>query len=168
MVETLPQRIHSRARWHGYDEGLFFITCCSYRHRHYFGKIENEKMILSECGKMLDSEINAISDRCQDAKIHCFTVMPNHFHLIVEIKGAVSDYFEQPTRIFGGRQPRLSTLIGSLKSGVSRKTPFMPKPLWQKGFHDHVIRTFEEYLTICDYIDNNPANWRKDCFLQGM
>lgn len=40
MTETLPQSIHSRAKWHSYDEGLFFITYCSYRHRPYFGKIE--------------------------------------------------------------------------------------------------------------------------------
>lgn len=33
------------------------------------------------------------------------------------------------------------------------------KPIWQKGFYDHVIRDEQDYLTKAQYIDNNPAAW---------
>ena len=36
--------------------------------------------------------------------------------------------------------------------------------LWQKGYHDHIIRNEADYLRIWDYIDTNPAKWREDCY----
>ena len=36
--------------------------------------------------------------------------------------------------------------------------------LWQKSFHDHIIRNEEEYLRICQYIDENPTKWEEDCY----
>ena len=35
---------------------------------------------------------------------------------------------------------------------------------WQTRFHDHIVRDFDEYHRIEEYIQNNPANWEKDCF----
>ena len=37
-------------------------------------------------------------------------------------------------------------------------------PIWQKGYHDHIIRTDADYLRIWDYIGANPAKWREDCY----
>ena len=34
--------------------------------------------------------------------------------------------------------------------------------LWQRGYHDHVIRNEEDYRSIWEYIDNNPARWTED------
>ena len=36
--------------------------------------------------------------------------------------------------------------------------------LWQKGYHDHIIRNDADYHRIWDYIDANPAKWREDCY----
>lgn len=36
--------------------------------------------------------------------------------------------------------------------------------LWQKGYHDHIIRGEADYLRIWNYIDTNPAKWREDCY----
>ena len=38
--------------------------------------------------------------------------------------------------------------------------------IWQKSFHDHVIRSEEDYRTIWEYIDTNPYRWQEDCFWQ--
>jgi putative transposase len=35
---------------------------------------------------------------------------------------------------------------------------------WQPLFHDHIIRTEEEYQRIAEYILNNPAKWNGDKF----
>ena len=37
-------------------------------------------------------------------------------------------------------------------------------PLWQKSFHDHVIRNETDYRMIAEYIQSNPQLWHKDCF----
>lgn len=39
-------------------------------------------------------------------------------------------------------------------------------PIWQKSFHDHVVRTEHGYAQIWQYIDTNPQNWHKDCFYE--
>jgi len=36
--------------------------------------------------------------------------------------------------------------------------------VWQKSFHDHIIRNAEDYHRIYEYISGNPLNWRQDCF----
>ena len=34
--------------------------------------------------------------------------------------------------------------------------------LWQKSFHDHVIRSEADYLRVWNYTDVNPARWAED------
>ncbi len=36
------------------------------------------------------------------------------------------------------------------------------RPLWQKGFYDHIIRTEPDYLRLWQYIDLNPLKWEED------
>jgi len=38
--------------------------------------------------------------------------------------------------------------------------------LFQRSFHDHVIRSEKEYQKIWKYIDENPIKWTMDCFYQ--
>jgi len=34
--------------------------------------------------------------------------------------------------------------------------------LWQRGYHEHVIRNDGELRTIREYIADNPIHWRED------
>lgn len=34
--------------------------------------------------------------------------------------------------------------------------------LWQRSYHDHIIRGEEDYRDVWQYIDGNPARWRED------
>ena len=45
--------------------------------------------------------------------------------------------------------------LSSKKAGVS---------LWQRSYHDHIIRNEADYNRITEYIENNPAHWEEDCF----
>ena len=38
--------------------------------------------------------------------------------------------------------------------------------IWQKSYHDHIIRTEADYLRIWEYIDTNPAKWREDRYYE--
>ena len=42
----------------------------------------------------------------------------------------------------------------------ARQTPGLP--LWQRGFHDHVVRDDGELTAIRIYIRNNPLRWSLD------
>ena len=43
---------------------------------------------------------------------------------------------------------------------VLRRTPRMP--LWQRGYHDHIIRDGQDMDRIRQYIHDNPVNWKSD------
>lgn len=34
--------------------------------------------------------------------------------------------------------------------------------VWQRSYHEHVIRNEEDYRQIWEYIDTNPARWAED------
>ena len=34
--------------------------------------------------------------------------------------------------------------------------------LWQRGYHDHIVRNDADYLRIWQYIETNPAKWAED------
>ena len=36
--------------------------------------------------------------------------------------------------------------------------------IWQRGFHDHIIRDRGDYEKIAKYIYENPIRWQYDCF----
>ena len=72
----------------------------------------------------------------------------------------------KPNRLpeFEGRilsAPTLSTVIGMMKRSVTKQ---MGRPVWQKSFHDHVIRNETDYREIWEYIETNPRKWMQDKF----
>ncbi len=41
----------------------------------------------------------------------------------------------------------------------------LPPRVWQRNYHEHIIRTQRAYENIMHYIDTNVENWKKDCFV---
>lgn len=57
----------------------------------------------------------------------------------------------------------LSSLVGSYKSAVSKHAHRLGFEFaWQSRFYDRIIRDEQAYLTISDYIINNPLKWDED------
>ena len=52
-------------------------------------------------------------------------------------------------------------LVSTFKRMINRKCG---ADIFQRSFHDHIIRNEEDYLRIWNYIDTNPVTWEKDCF----
>jgi len=53
-------------------------------------------------------------------------------------------------------------MVGSFKSAVTRMVKQISKNFgWQSRFHDHVIRSQDEYFRISNYIHSNPSNWKR-------
>ncbi|MBQ5777180.1 MAG: hypothetical protein IIV97_00030, partial [Oscillospiraceae bacterium] len=55
----------------------------------------------------------------------------------------------------------LSQFVGTFKRFCNRE---YGANLWQRSFHDHIIRGEEDYKEIWEYIDTNAVRWEKDCF----
>jgi len=83
---SLPNRKSYRAKWHNYSGSEYFVTFCTYERRHYFGEVRNGQTELTKVGKYLKTEIEKVQDFYPYAEIPIYVIMPDHVHLIMEIR----------------------------------------------------------------------------------
>lgn len=163
-------------RWNA----AYFITICTHNREHFFGKIKNGKMILSNVGVIADLLWHEIKNHTKNVELGEYIVMPNHIHGILilnndddnndddnnddiealratPLRGRMGDISPKPNSI--------STIIRSYKSAVTKhcnRLNFNFK--WQTRFHDHIIRNNKSFDNISNYIINNPQKWEDDNF----
>ena len=87
-------------------------------------------------------------------KVDNYIVMPNHVHAII-VLGEAKD-----------EGPNLSTVIGQYKMAVTKaiRKDCPEIVVWQRSFHDHIIRNQADYERIWEYVQYNPEKWESDCF----
>ena len=82
-------RIQSaRAQWWDYGwNGSYFITICTHEKEHYFGEIVDGGMVLSDIGKIAQTEWLKTFGIRPDMNLWMgeYVIMPNHFHAIIGI-----------------------------------------------------------------------------------
>ena len=62
---------------------------------------------------------------------------------------------------------RLAVVIRTFKAAVTREARaqcIAPLQVWQRSFHDHIIREQHAFDNIMNYVDTNAENWNLDCF----
>jgi len=68
----------------------------------------------------------------------------------------------------GAKSGSLGAIIGSYKSAVTkianRTLADPPSRLWQRFYHDRIIRNEKEFNMIRQYVLSNPARWSEDRF----
>lgn len=84
-MNATANRHQSRADWHDYCDGVYFVTICSADKKHIFGEIADGEMRLSELGLIAADCLHEIPAHHPDAKIISHVVMPNHLHIIIAI-----------------------------------------------------------------------------------
>ncbi len=169
MKNELPKRKLLRLKNFDYSRpGAYFITVCTQNRRKVLSDIvgaihESPETKLTEYGKIVEEVIKNIPDRFT-AKIDRYVIMPNHFHLIIIITDSeeLQAIRESPLRV----RSLVSNIIGYIKMNASKEIHrrFGETSIWQRGFHDHVIRDRDDYEKIAKYIYENPKRWQYDCF----
>lgn len=174
----------------GYDysaAGWYFVTICTQGRECLFGEIDNGKMVLNEFGEIMRGEWLKTSAIRPNVLLDEFVIMPNHLHGIIVIETAAENTMlcrgealprpqnEALPRPKNGATHRVAptlkpntvgSILGQFKSITTkqinqiRQTPF--NPVWQRSFHDHIIRNEKSYWTIKEYIRNNSINWSSD------
>ncbi len=163
-MADLPKRKPARLKEYDYSvPGAYFVTVCTHQKLHLFGKVVNGEMQLNDLGTIVHQEILKIEAHYDNVKVDKFIVMPNHVHMIIVLLDA------EGINPFPTKQYDIPNIIGKLKAGVTRivGNVFMHsanKPIWQRSFHDHIIRNEQDYLKIWNYIDTNAGKWEQDCF----
>ena len=150
------------------ENRAYFITICTHGRRTMLSQIIDVPNELPVCslnayGRIVDSVIQSLPQRFS-VKIENYVIMPNHIHLLILL--------DDPDRVRAIRESPLhgrsviSKVIGYLKMNVSKQIHQMgyPSEIWQRSFHDHIIRDQRDYDKIWMYISDNPRRWQEDCF----
>ena len=159
-------------RVQGYDytqQGMYFITICTFQRECLLGVVENEKMVANQMGRIVEEEWLNTPILRSNVLLDTFVVMPNHFHGIIAItstgRGAArraltAERFGKPV------SGSLATIIRSFKSATTKRineirdTP--GQPCWQRNYYEHIIRSEEELTKARTYIIMNPLSWHLD------
>jgi len=157
-----PRRKRNRLEFFDYAKpGAFFITICTHNREWLFWDVgasiarPQSEMPLSEYGRIVKEKILEISLRYSYIEVTNYTIMPNHVHLLL------THYYDDSGRAMLAPTTEISRVIQQFKGAVTKE---IGASVWQKSFHDRIIRNEKEYLKIYEYIDNNPLKWAEDCF----
>mgnify|MGYP001044910754 CR=1 FL=1 len=77
---------HRLQNWDYSSEAVYFITLVTKDRKCIFGSVEEEKMILSENGKIVENELLKSIKIRKNWFFHNWVIMPNHIHLLIEIQ----------------------------------------------------------------------------------
>lgn len=153
---NLPKRKPTRLKDYDYSSpGAYFVTICTKGRKELLSKITVGQGICA----LPKSQNTAIGDEVEKAILYInnnrgvsvdkYVIMPNHIHFIIIFDSG------------GGGTPPLQNIIGKFKSYTTKQ---FGEILWQRSFHDHIIRGEQDYNKIWEYIDTNVAKWEEDCF----
>ena len=153
----LKPRKNLRLKDYDYStDGAYFVTICTHGKEKLLCNVVGEGLCalpqinLTDTGNMVNESIEYINSTYDTVNVDKYVIMPNHVHLLITIEGT------------GGHgDPPLQTIIGGLKSYTTHKYGGI---LWQRSFHDHIIRGEKDYQKIWEYIDTNPMKWADDCY----
>lgn len=166
----------------------YFVTICTKNREHWFGKITDGVMDLSDIGEIVQSEWFKTFKMRPDMNLWMgeYVVMPNHFHAIIgigeneyntqrntqrdttdttEINNVQTHCNASPKNQFGPQSKNLASIIRGFKIGVTKNARQINSNFaWQSRYHDHIIRNEQSFQKISNYIINNPAKWQEDKF----
>jgi len=155
-MRELPQRKPNRLAGYDYSQnGAYFITICvKGRHEILWQSVVGAACghtQLSKIGNTVENETLRLNSIYDNVSLDCYVVMPNHIHMILFVTSNERTQFA----------PTISRVIKQWKGSITKQIGFS---LWQKSFHDHIIRNDDEYRHVAEYIKNNPNNWEQDRF----
>ncbi|SFW52548.1 transposase [Ruminococcus flavefaciens] len=161
-------------RLQNYDysrNGLYFITICTKDRIPYLSEIHDVGnaalgvpiVKLTEYGEIVNDNIKKINEIYRYVSVTKYVIMPDHIHMILFVSDFEDRFVNCGTPRAAFPTKSVSQIINGLKSISTKQIGFS---IWQKSFHDHIIRNEKEFLEICDYIDNNPINWVNDIYNQ--
>ena len=159
--------IRKSPRLKGYDynqNGAYFITICTDERRLLLSEVigtppTDIKLRFTPYGSIVKQVIEALPQEF-GITLDAYVIMPNHVHLLFMMLQQTEHHSQTEKRSY------LSKIIGYLKMNVSKEIHRIhPNEIvWQRSYHDKIVRDEKQYLRIWKYIEENPMIWQFDCF----
>jgi putative transposase len=160
-------------RLKGYDysqEGSYFVTLCTKDRKPLFGEINNGVMQLTRAGETAVACWKEIPQHFTNVELDEFIVMPDYIHGIILIIKTfrrdvqlniptdlpADDYFSQ----ISPKRGSLAVVMRTYKAAVTTvcRQNGIRGFVWQRGYHDHIIRDAKSLSLIHRYIIANPRH----------
>lgn len=170
MTPLMDPLKRKQNRLQGYDygrPGYYFITVCVEERAEMLSEVVREcrgahcapaYVQLSDIGHVVENTILQIPQYHRDVRVDKYVIMPNHVHMILVLEQGRGRTMCAPTR-----HSSIPGILHGMKEAVTKTIGFS---IWQKSYHDHIIRNEADYRRIWEYIDTNPAKWREDCYYE--
>ncbi len=129
----------------------YLITLNTYKKFPLFGGVTKGKVLLSPAGLIADELWKRVPEIYPFTKIFEHVIMPDHIHLLLQIK-------EKQKNV-----KSVSHIIGYYKQQVTKSVlklndPDNPTMIWQRSFWARGFWKEDELLAYERYIRNNPKN----------
>ncbi len=148
---NLPDRRSIRLPDFDYtSSGWYFVTVCTARRRPILAQVAGDRLGATAAGEVVRRCWFAIPEHFDNVELDSFILMPDHVHGILILEDR-SD-----------RQRSLSDIMGAFKSAATRtirRECGVDGTIWQRSFHERVIRSESECRKIRQYIEQNPERW---------
>jgi putative transposase len=164
QVNMMPHDNHSEQhqrrspRLHGYDyaqAGAYFVTICTQERQPCFGSVVDGLVHLTSAGQMVQETWAELPNHYSGIELDTFIVMPDHLHAIIVLLDQHNQLSLPDTM---HRFKSLTTARYRHGVATNEWTPF-PGRLWQRSYHDHIIRSEDVLDRIRTYISENPARY---------
>ena len=153
------------APWHNYNAAPWHINNTTPRNiDNAVRKISQNNTVqikLTEYGMIAEEYIKSMRNDKYKIIIDAYVIMPDHVHFVLTITPIVGGDVPAP-RECNSPAPRerqmqiVPRVVTWFKRFTNKSAGF---DLWQRSYHDHVIRDEQDYLNICQYIADNPMRW---------
>ena len=176
----------------GYDysqPGWYFVTICTKNRREIFGVVRKGEMRVNQNGKIVMDAWQDLPNHYY-CILDAFVIMPNHIHGVVqipdgfdipyypvaaglrpaatgrEIAAATVGFKVAGENVNNVLPASLTEIVRALKSFSARRINELRgipgQPVWQRSFHDHVLRGNNDIEMVREYIRLNPQKWDED------
>ncbi|MYC75248.1 transposase [Candidatus Poribacteria bacterium] len=175
-----PRRRATRLRDYDYSQsGAYFVTICAQHRKCLFGTIIDGRMQLNKIGQIIVECWNHIPQHFPSVELCDYVIMPNHIHGII-VQNIVGARSPRPTKETQNHpheipqsnrrgevpSPSLGKIIAYFKyqstKHINQSRNMPGTRIWQRNYHDHIIRDAPDLQRIRQYIQDNPMKWELD------
>ena len=154
----MPARKNQRLPSFDYGQpGAYFITVCTDKRRNILSSVVGGDAHIAPCtkltpiGQVVEKYLLSVPD------LGAYVIMPNHVHMILH--SSASRILDGPMWASAPTNNHVPSAVRSWKTLVTKELGYS---IWQRSYHDHIIRNEEDYNAILRYIQENPAKWCED------
>ena len=153
-------------RLENYDyssNGAYFITICTEGRRQILSRIvgvdvpdDPKNVELLPCGIVANKYINRLNEFYDNIVVDRYVIMPNHIHILLFVYRDGASRTSPPT---ARQHSVVSRFVSTFKRFCNKECS---RNIWQRSFHDHIIRDRNDYMEHLRYIHENPKHWYCD------